>query len=206
MTVGVEASGDSTAIGQGLSQIRAELRGNVRLRLGLFLIAATLWIWLVMLLQDQAQVWRGEADEARVEMERLKPLQSAGQWVQRAEEAHKHLETAKSMMWSAASQGLAEAALQDTLRSWSEKAGLPVRELTVSASPGANGLVGANVYPLRARLVVDMNRFGLMALLAELGRSPQVMVVESLRLRPVAQPARAELEVRVLFRNEERRT
>ncbi len=60
----------------------------------------------VMLLQDQAQVWRGEIDEAQAEIERLKPLQSARQWPQRAEEAHKHLEAVRLMMWPAASQGL----------------------------------------------------------------------------------------------------
>lgn len=185
-----------------LAQMRTEWRSNARLRLGLLVVAAVLWLWLVLLLQDQARAWQADAEATRAEIERLRPLQSATQWPQRAEEARKHLEAARAMMWTAASQGLAEADLQDSLRSWAEKAGLPVRELTVSAS-SESGVPGVTV--LRARLVVDMNRIGLMGLLSELGRSPRLMLVDTLRLRPQQQPARAELELKVLFRPEERK-
>nr|WP_316640639.1 GspMb/PilO family protein [uncultured Roseateles sp.] len=187
-------------------QLRAEVAANPRLRLGLYLIAGTLWLWLLLLAQDQAVLWRAEADEAGAELERLKPLQAATQWPQRAEDARKHLEAARAMLWTAPSQGLAEAALQDNLRSWADKAGLPVRELNVSAAPATEATANvAGLVNLRARMVVDLNRIGLMSLLAEIGRSPKIMVVDTLRMRLVAQPARAELEVRVLYRAEERK-
>jgi len=187
-------------------RLRAEAAANPRLRLGLYLIAGTLWLWLLLLAQDQAVAWRAEADEATAELERFKPLQAATQWPQRAEDARKHLEAARAMLWAAPSQGLAEAALQDTLRSWAEKAALPMRELNVSAAPVTDASATTpGLVNLRARLVVDLNRVGLMSLLAEIGRSPKVMVVDNLRLRLVTQPARAELEVRVLYRAEERK-
>lgn len=185
-------------------QMRSELQGNARLRLGLALIAATLCLWGLLLLQDQAASWNEQADAAQAEIERLKPLQSATQWPERAEQARKHHEALRAMLWSAASQGLAEAALQDTLRAWAEKAGLPVRELSVSAAAAGEPAAAGQPVALRARLVVDMDRIGLMGLLAELARSPRVMAVDSMRLRPAAVPARAEIEVRVLYRPEER--
>jgi len=188
---------------QALQQARSEWRANTRLRWGVWAILAIFWLWLSLLAQDQATAWRGEADEARAELQRLRPLQSGGAiWTQRAEDARKHLEAARSMLWSGSSQGLVEAALQDTLRAWAEKSGLPVRELSIMGA----GERARSQPAVRARLVVDMNnRLALMGLLAELGRSPKLMLVDSLRLRPLAQPARAELEVRVLFQAEERK-
>jgi len=188
---------------QALQQARSEWRANTRLRWGVWAILAIFWLWLSLLAQDQATAWRGEADEARAELQRLRPVQSGGAiWTQRAEDARKHLEAARSMLWSGSSQGLVEAALQDTLRAWAEKSGLPVRELAIMGA----GERARSQPAVRARLVVDMNnRLALMGLLAELGRSPKLMLVDSLRLRPLAQPARAELEVRVLFQAEERK-
>jgi hypothetical protein len=186
------------SLGAALRQSRAEWQGNPRLRWGVRLIVATLWVWLALLAQDHAQVWRTETEEARAELERLQPLRAQAQWTQRAEAARVQLEAARAMLWPSVSQGQAEAALQDMLRELCTKAGLPVRELAVAAGAqsGADG-----VKPVRARLVVDMgNRLALMGVLAEIGRSPRVMMVDSLRLRPQAVPARAEIEVRVLFR------
>lgn len=187
---------------QGWSDLQSQWRGNARLRLGLWLIAATLWVWLLLMAQDQAKLWRGEVEESRAELDRLSPLRAGSQWPKRAEEARLHLEAAREMLWTASSQGQAEAELQDKLRSWSSKAGIPVRELAVSAV--ADGKGSAGVTPLRARMVLDMNRMGLMILLSELGRAPQRMVVESLRVRPFGQPARVELDVKVLYRPAER--
>lgn len=187
-----------------LQQARSEWRANARLRWGVWIILGIFWLWLALLAQDQAAAWRSEAEEARAELQRLRPLQKGGAiWTQRAEEARKHLEAARSMLWAGSSQGLVEAALQDNLRAWADKAGLPVRELAiVSAGERKVGSQPA----IRARLVLDANnRLALMGLLAELGRSPKLMMVDSLRLRPMAQPARAELEVRVLYLPEERK-
>jgi len=206
MSVVLDQAGNSSGAPswlQAMQQARGEWRANTRLRWGVWAILAIFWLWLSLLAQDQAMAWRGEADEARAELQRLRPLQSGGAiWTQRAEDARKHLEAARSMLWSGSSQGLVEAALQDTLRAWAEKSGLPVRELAIM---GAGERAGSQL-AVRARLVVDMNnRLALMGLLAELGRSPKLMLVDSLRLRPLAQPARAELEVRVLFQAEERK-
>ncbi|MCX2865119.1 hypothetical protein OOZ63_25145 [Paucibacter sp. PLA-PC-4] len=205
MSAIIDGASERSGLSHGLRQLQGQLRANARLRWGLFFICITLWVWSLLLLQDQAQIWRAEADEALAEVQRLKPVQSAKEWPQRADDASKHLEAARAMMWPAASQGLAEAALQDTLRTWSEKAGLPIRELSVSSTSGGDPALAVEGLPLRARLVVDFNRIGMMGLLSELGRSPKVMLVESLRLRPVMQPGRAELEVRVLYRSEERK-
>ncbi|MBV8033816.1 GspMb/PilO family protein [Roseateles sp.] len=183
-------------------QAREEWRANARLRIGVVAVVAVLWLWGLLVLQDQAAEWRVETDVAQQELLRIKPLRAATQWTQRADDARKHLEAAQSMVWSASSQGLLEADLQDILRQWCEKAGLPVRELALGA-PGESGLPGVSV--LRVRLTVDFNRLALMGLLSEINHSPKLMMVESLHIKSQAQPARAELEIKVLFRPEERK-
>lgn len=207
MSVVLDQQGEGSAAQpwlQSLQQARSEWRANARLRWGVWLILGIFWLWLALLVQDQAAAWRAEADEARAELQRLRPLQNGGAiWTQRAEDARKHLEAARSMLWSGSSQGLVEASLQDTLRAWAEKSGLPVRELAIVG--GGERKAGSQP-AVRVRLVVDMNnRLALMGLLAELGRSPKLMLVDGLRLRPLAPPARVELELRVLFQAEERK-
>lgn len=182
---------------QALQRARGEWRANPRLRWGAWLIAGMAVLWLLLLAQDQTEAWRAEAETARTELDRLRPIQSAGGvWAQRSDDAHLHMEAVRSMLWVASSPGLVEAGLQDTLRSLAEKSGVTVRELAILAA--ADRKAGA-VQPIRARLVVDYNqRLTLMGLLSEIGRSPKLMMVDSLKLRPQAQPPRAELEIRVL--------
>ncbi|MCV2364685.1 hypothetical protein LNV23_14625 [Paucibacter sp. DJ1R-11] len=185
--------------------MRAELRGNVRLRMGLLLLLAILGLWLNLLALDQAKAWSAEAEEARLQLERLRPLRGSTQWPQRAEEARKHLEAAKALQWPASSRGAAEAALQDHLRVLAEKTGLMVRDLSIGLGSSADALKDAQTLQLRAHLVLDGSKQSTMTLLGELAASPRVLAVETLKLRPQGQNMRAELDLGVLVRIEERR-
>ena len=192
--------GMPAALTASWNQARREWQGNVRLRWGCRLIVATLALWLALLAQDQAVAWRAEGEEAQAQMLRFRQLRSETNWPQRAVDAHTQLETARALLWTAASQGQAEAMLQDRLREMCAKAGLTVRELAIVAGD-AKPVDDAR--PLRVRLIVDVsNRLALMGLLSEIGQSPQLMIVDVLRLRPQAAPPRAEMEVRVLYREQ----
>ncbi len=180
---------------------RREWLANVRLRWGVRFIFATIWLWLALLVQEKAAAWHADSDETQAQIQRLKPLRRESNWPQRADDARAQLETARALLWTAASQGQAEAMLQDRLRDMCAKAGLNVRELVNIA--GDTKAAAEDAKPLRVRLVVDMgNRLALMGLLSEIGQSPQLIIVDTLRLRPQASQARAELEVRVLYREQ----
>lgn len=187
---------------QSLQRSREEWRANPRLRWGVWLIVGMFLLWLLLLVQDQADAWRAETETARAELDRLRPIQNSGPlWNQRSDDAHLHMEAARSMLWVAPSPGLVEAGLQDTLRSLAEKSGVTVRELAILS--GAERKPGPT-QAIRARLVVEYNqRLALMGLLSEMGRSPKLMMVDSLKFRPQSQPPRAELEIRVLHETAE---
>lgn len=191
----------SSPLVEAWANVRREWQASVRLRWGVRFIVATVWLWLTLLAQDQAAAWRAQGDELQAEAQRLKPLRSQTGWPQRAEDARTQLESARGLLWTAASQGQVEALLQDRLRELCSKAGLTVRELAILATDAKGTPDDAR--PLRMRLAVDINnRLALMGLLSELAQSPQSIIVDSLRLRPQAAPPRAEIEIRVLYREQ----
>ncbi|MBL8278845.1 MAG: hypothetical protein JNL93_19275 [Pelomonas sp.] len=190
-----------SALTEGLANARREWQANVRLRWGVRLIIATIWVWLALVAQDWATAWRAETEETRSQLQRLKPLLSEKAWPQRAEDARTQLKETQALLWAAGSQGQAEAMLQDRLRELCGKAGLTVRELVIIATDSK--LTVDDARPLRVRLAVDMNnRLALMGLLSEIGMASPSMVVDTLRLRPQAPQPRAELEIRVMYREQ----
>jgi hypothetical protein len=68
------------------------------------------------------------------------------------------------------------------------------RNAAVQASATGSEMV------FRARMVVDLSRLPLLAFLTEVGRNEEIILIERLALRPAAQPALAEIELRVLGR------
>lgn len=179
------------------AQVGAEWQGSPRLRMGLLLIALILLASGWMAARDLAAVWREEAAGLREQARRLQPLNGGQDWPQRAEDAKRQLEAARALTWTAASQGRAEADVQDTLRDWSTRLGLKLREISVL--PAADVLPGG-VRSTRIHLVMDHDRPAVLALLAELARSPRILAVEGMKLRPQAPSSRTEIEVRVLIR------
>lgn len=201
MTARPEPSTDGV---QGLLQ---EWRANARLRAGVAVIAAILALWLLLVGHDQAALWKQEALELQSQAEQLRPYKGQTQWTFRADDAAKLIESGKELQWVAPSAGAAEARLQDALRAWTDKLGINVLELGVQPSAGPQAASDATVaqgLPLRARLVVEFNRQSFHVLLGELQGSVPMVLVERVQIKPGITPARAELELRVQVRIEER--
>ncbi|WP_457325872.1 GspMb/PilO family protein [Roseateles sp. P5_E11] len=182
-----------------IAEARQQWRANVRLRFGVAVIAGVVWLWALLVLMDAAKAFRGEAEAARQQADQWRPLIGQTAWPARVDEARSEMDAARSLQWAAASTGAAEARLQDYLRSLAEKGGLNVVELTIlqGAAEAASSAAGG---VLRARLVTDLNRPALMALLAELQGAQPMVIVDVIKLRPAQVPARAELELRAQMR------
>lgn len=185
------------------SDVTGQWAANARLRLGLMSIAAICWVYLLMLAADQSALIGTQAQALRDEAGRVRPLAKEQVWPQRADDARQQLAAVQSMLWTDSDAGLIEARLQDWLRSTAAKAGLSVRELTMqrgtstlNSTSEATAKQPGEPLMFRARLVLDLNRLALLGFLAELGRNEQVWVVERLALRPGAQPALAEIELK----------
>lgn len=177
----------------------SQVISNSRLRMGLLSIVAILWAYGLMLMSDQAVLWRTDSNSLREELKRLQPLSKERGWSERAEDARQQLAAIRGMRWTEADLGLVEAKFQDWIRNASAKSGLPLRELTVVRSaPSTAKTPGDEPHMIKARLLVDFNRMTILGFLVEVGRSERVIAVDRLALRLSSQPSVAEIELRIL--------
>ena len=146
---------------------------------------------------------RKRAEAVAEEIDSLRPLARGNPWTARLDDARQQLDALRAMQWPAAEVGLAEAAFQDWVRTTASKAGLRVRELSLSrtvlpATPAAaaSAREGAGTL-IKLRLSVEMGRNELLAFLAEVGRYEQVVVVERLLMRPAQPVGSAEIDLRI---------
>ncbi|RVT88586.1 hypothetical protein [Inhella crocodyli] len=196
-----------------LSPWVAQWQASARLRWGVRLVLGILCVHGLLTVLDDVDQKRSALKAARQEGSRLAVMGQEGDWAARAQQAQEQLLAYRSMAWSGSDPALGEAALQDWLRKVTTGLGLTVRDLQVArvATPSAgaaatpavpaDGLV-ARVPPqttaMRAKLIVDLKRSAVMALLAELQRNEQSLLVERLVWRGSAVPPQVELQLRAL--------
>lgn len=179
------------------SALKDQWRRNLRLQAGVAVIVGLVWLWACLVGLDEAQHLREQAAADTEAALQLRPLLGQTQWPARADEAQRLLAAARELQWPATSGGAAEAKLQDELRSWAGKAGVNVVELSILAGSGGEAAQAPGGAAVRARLVTDLNRNALMALLAQLQGAQPMVIVDALKLRPSQAPARAEIELRI---------
>jgi len=202
--------------GAAWAELRSQWQTNTRLRVGTWAIIGILWTYGLLLAGDAVVKLRQESAVVATEIERLEPMTLNNPWPARVDEARQQLTALRTMAWAGGEGGdlgLTEAALQDWVRATAAKAGLRVREMTLTrAAGGAVGDIGPGPaaagtgsgsgnspdgQPLKLRLSADWGRVEVASFLAEVGRSERVVVVERLLLRPAATPPSAEMDLRV---------
>lgn len=193
------------------SEVVSQWRGNLRLRLGLWLALGIVWVYALMWGSDQVGLLQARARQAEAELDRQRVIAGQSAWPERAEQARLQLELARALLWTEPARGLAEAALQDWINTLAVKVGLNVRERTLLRSeatdlrPAAATGDAPMVLPdghvmLRMRLVFDFNPIPLVSFLSELAPAPRMVRVERLRLLPAGKPGTVEAEISALVR------
>lgn len=180
--------------------LKEQWRRNPRLQAGFALIIGLVWLWGCLVVLDEAELLRVQAAADTEATQQLRPILSQTQWPARADEIQRLLAAARELQWTATSPGAAEAKLQDELKAWTAKAGLTVVELSILPGANADAAQTPAGAAVRARLVTDLNRNALMALLAQLQGAQPMVMVDSIKLRPAQNPSRAEVELRVQTR------
>lgn len=190
--------------------IKAELAASGRLRLGLALIVAVLWLYGALLLRDARDERTRAFRTASVQLARLEQAAQQAEWPQRLEEAKILQAALESGLWRGDSLGLSRAALQDWLAQQMKQAQVPRPLITLAAqeddAPGAAGAVpdaaaadlAAGLWKVKAKLNFDFTAESLPLLLARLAAPSPRVTVESLRV--VREPvARVEMVVVAYF-------
>ncbi len=200
-----------TRFAPALAPWMAQWQTSARLRWGVRVVLGILCVHLLLTALDDADQKRDALQAARQEGGRLAVMGQEGDWAARAQAAQKQLLAYRSMAWSATDPALGEAALQDWLRKVTAGLGLVVRDLQVarvpppgataavaSANEGPAARVPAQAVAMRAKLIVDLKRSAVLALLAELQRNEQSLLVERLIWRGSAVPPQVEIQLRAL--------
>lgn len=171
----------------------AELRTNLRLRLGLVAILVILLGYGLLEWRDHLATEASEYQRLLNHVARLGQHQQPELWSQRASEAKAALTHAQAQLWRDNSTGQAQAHVQDwlfTLLRQTDAKGSSVRvtepdaaldavNLTAKLPPELQGL-----RPLRARVEFNSDTAVLMALLAAFNDSEQQVGIDGLSIKP----------------------
>lgn len=93
----------------------SDLRSNGRLRVGLALIVAIVWLYELLDLQDRNAIVLDQYKQTALQLARFGGQQNQKQWSARADSARAALSIAESGLWHNATLGLAQAETQDWL-------------------------------------------------------------------------------------------
>lgn len=127
------------SLSDGVTRVRAEWMGNVRLRLGALAIASILLLSLLQWLDDWREGRMQLAAVAMQEADDLKLVASQGEWLERAESAANAHNLLRKRLWTAVSDGAAQAVVRDLLQAEARTVGLKVQRVTVRSLPSGNG-------------------------------------------------------------------
>jgi hypothetical protein len=195
----------------GLEPLRAQLAASLFLRLGLILIAATLWSYGLMLGADLLTDRQKQLALLSQQAASLSAVAREQQWSVRADEVERQLIALQAMVWVESDLGLAEARFQDWVRATASSTGLALRDLNLvrvsatpnvpkSASAASAGRPAAETQVITARLTADLNREALLAFLSEVSLHHPAVMVDRLMVRTGTEPSSAEIDLRILAR------
>ena len=100
---------------ESLSSLRAGLKANARLRVGLWLILVIVWVYLLLLLRDVTQATVGEFQATAKKSARVEAQAKQKEWIARAEPMRTMQIELEDRLWRASTVGLAQATFQDWL-------------------------------------------------------------------------------------------
>lgn len=164
-----------TATGGALAGVKAEWRSNPRLRAGAWVVLAILLVYSLLLLSDARAALRKDVQEQAEKLARIQSLAGQDMWAERAAEAARLREALESQLPAARTPGLAQAAMQGSLRELLAPYGDAV-SVDVSAAtvlPDNPGLVRVTA-TLGAR---DLGMARALALVQAIEAAPQLLTV-----------------------------
>lgn len=185
-------------ISAAVNDAREQWRANPRLRYGVYIIAAIMWLYCILGLRDSVTAKREAWASAEARIARARVLANSGDWVSRANDVKSAMTDYESLIWKEGSLGLAQAAVQESLNRTLASAGLIARQVKVTVGDAPLSAEMAEIVPIRARVLVDFRPAAVNTWLTTIARDvsdkkPAIMI-ESLSIRGAPAPF-AEIEM-----------
>ena len=167
----------------------AELKASPRLRVGLALVAAVLWVDGLLSLREQIDEAAKRHAQLAGQINRLRQYAAQTDWPERAKQAQMAQVELEGRLWRGGTPGLAQAAFQDWLAQNVGKAGLAHHEET----PAQEGDLhkageGGEIWKIKAKLTFDFAPRGFTDWMAALASAERQIAVEKLTVRTEPAP------------------
>ncbi len=193
-----------------LNNFLIQLRENARLRWGVALIVGTCWLYGILLIHEALQAEARLHRSANQSLARTRAQLTQTEWLARVAPARTLAVQLESRLWRAATPGLAQAALQDTLKAATLKAAVarpqvnvtlveePPAEATNPTSNASEHSTPPDLWKVKAKVSFDFTAPGLLDVLRQLEGHDRQIVVAALSFSQ-AGSSRADLELYAYF-------
>jgi len=178
-------------------QVRGEWSANRRLRIGVLVVVAILWIYLILLMRDRISVEATTWQSVESQIARVRAAASSADWPTRSQDVKNSLNDLEKLLWREGSIGQAQAAFQESITRTLSVGGMTPRGLRISLSESTSTDT-PDLVPMRARLQIEFRPASfypwLGLLYRERSEGKPSFVIESLLIRGGQSPF-ADLEL-----------
>ncbi len=139
-----------------LLKLRAEWDESRLLRIGVYVLLGTLWLYGILVLKDFVAAERRSWDAMEAKTSRARATAVAADWPQRAQEIKVALNDLESLLWREGSVGLSQASFEEKIAQSLAQAGIPLRSIrTTAVTDGTAVAAELGLIELRARLQIE---------------------------------------------------
>jgi len=161
--------------------IWAELRTNRRAVLGLLAIVTIVVGYGLVWLNDAAARLRLEEGRERLRLQRVVEIARETEWPERVDASQQAREALEARLWTAPSEGVARADIQDWISGIGREVGLPNLDIRIELTkPPA---LPADLRQITATIAAQPLEAAVVAMLDRIERSPHLVVVDRLNLK-----------------------
>ncbi len=170
------------------SSLIIELRQNTRLRVGLWLIAAILIGYVVLLLNDYQVKLQQQHENALNQLYQLQTIINQTRWLERSSQAQALREQLEIKFWQANTKGLAQATFQEWLNTEMNRAQM-LKNAYLRIMDSALEMPNyAEVWKVTARIDAPFTQQSLSQLLLAIAQQPLFIVTERLEIGNLNSP------------------
>jgi hypothetical protein len=163
-----------------------ELRGNRRAALGLMAVLALIAAFGILSLRDATERMRLRYAQELQHLQRVAAVAEERDWPQREAASARLRQTLEARLWTAESDGIARADIQDWISGVGREIGLPLLDIRLELTKPTG--LPADMRQITATITARPAEPAVIALLDHVARAPHLIAVDRLNLKQEPEP------------------
>ena len=165
-----------------IKRLIAELKNNMRLRVGVAIVVGIVWLYLILVMHDWYRDKMSEYDSLAEKAMRLKSVAGETGWMDRLKSAKAMQAEFEDGLWKNATLGLAQAGIQDWLNQRFAESGVMHPSVVMAENSDEGEGVPSDLWKIKAKLVFDFNPQTLNSLMIAMEKNRNRIIFESLHI------------------------